>query len=264
MEADWLLFSAELLRRRDEPPLFFAREEEDFRPEDFLALFFLAEDFFALVFLAPDFFALLFFAPDFFVLDLRELLFFALDFLPLVFFALDFFALVFFALVRFALVLRPVLLLARLLEERLFFGAAGTFAPSRRASDRPIAMACFGLVTLRPLRPDFSLPFFIARISRSTDFDAFGLYFRPELRCDVFFVAMLASVAQVCAFSLMKLGGKRGRYGCYDSARGAELRLRECGQDLVYIDPRRGILPGVAGHAELVFTAHRVAQALKR
>ena len=48
-----------------------------------------------------------------------------------------------------------------------------------RASDNPIAMACFGFVTFFPLRPDLSCPFFIARISRSTDFEAFGLYFRP-------------------------------------------------------------------------------------
>ncbi|HTD54614.1 MAG TPA: hypothetical protein VK670_04485 [Silvibacterium sp.] len=30
-----------------------------------------------------------------------------------------------------------------------------------------------------PLRPDFSFPFFIACISRSTDFEALGLYLRP-------------------------------------------------------------------------------------
>lgn len=41
-----------------------------------------------------------------------------------------------------------------------------------------MAMACFGLVTFFPLRPDFSLPFFIACISRSTDLPAAGLYLR--------------------------------------------------------------------------------------
>ena len=40
-------------------------------------------------------------------------------------------------------------------------------------------MACFGSVTFLPLRPDLSFPSFIALISRSTDFEAFGLYFRP-------------------------------------------------------------------------------------
>ena len=52
-------------------------------------------------------------------------------------------------------------------------------APFFRASDNPIAIACFGFVTFLPLRPDFSFPSFIARISRSTDFEARGLYFRP-------------------------------------------------------------------------------------
>jgi hypothetical protein len=56
---------------------------------------------------------------------------------------------------------------------------AGTLAPDLRASDRPIAIACFGFVTFLPLRPDFSFPSFIALISRSTDLEALGLYFRP-------------------------------------------------------------------------------------
>lgn len=83
---------------------------------------------------------------------LEELLFFALLFFALDFFALDFFALDFFA------------------ED--FF--RGTFAPSRRASDRPIAIACLRLVTFLPLRPLFSLPRFISCISSFT--------FSPALR----------------------------------------------------------------------------------
>jgi hypothetical protein len=47
-----------------------------------------------------------------------------------------------------------------------------------------MAMACFGLVTFLPLRPDLSLPFFISRISVSTFLPAEGEYFRPE---DFFF-----------------------------------------------------------------------------
>ena len=39
---------------------------------------------------------------------------------------------------------------------------AGTFAPLSRASDKPIAIACLRLVTVLPLRPDFSLPRFIS------------------------------------------------------------------------------------------------------
>lgn len=46
-----------------------------------------------------------------------------------------------------------------------------------------MAIACFGLVTFLPPRPDFSLPFFISRISISTFFPADGEY----LRFDVFF-----------------------------------------------------------------------------
>ena len=60
------------------------------------------------------------------------------------------------------------------------FGAGGTFFPSLRASDNPIAIACFRLVTFLPLRPLFSLPCFMAFISRSTSWLADGLYFRDE------------------------------------------------------------------------------------
>jgi hypothetical protein len=51
----------------------------------------------------------------------------------------------------------------------------GTFAPERRASDKPMAIACFRLVTFFPLRPLFSLPRFISCISRFTACPAFGL-----------------------------------------------------------------------------------------
>jgi hypothetical protein len=60
----------------------------------------------------------------------------------------------------------------------LFFGG-GTLAPSRRAFDNPIAIACFGFVTLRPLLPERSLPRFISCISCPTSSEAFGLYRRP-------------------------------------------------------------------------------------
>jgi hypothetical protein len=75
---------------------------------------------------------------------------------------------------------------------QLFFGAGGTFFPALRASDNPIAIACFGLVTFLPLRPLFSWPFFIAFISVSTLLPAAGLYFRVEL---LFFVAVFFAVA---------------------------------------------------------------------
>jgi len=59
----------------------------------------------------------------------------------------------------------------------------GTLAPERRASDRPMAMACLRLVTFFPL-PLFSLPRLNSRISRSTLFCALGPYLR---RLDDFF-----------------------------------------------------------------------------
>jgi len=54
--------------------------------------------------------------------------------------------------------------------EREDFGRDGTFAPERRAFDNPIAIACFRFLCS---------PFFKWRISVSTDFCAFGPYFRP-------------------------------------------------------------------------------------
>ena len=43
-----------------------------------------------------------------------------------------------------------------------------------------MAMACLGLVTFLPLRPDFSLPRFISRISLSTFLPEDGEYFRRD------------------------------------------------------------------------------------
>ena len=56
----------------------------------------------------------------------------------------------------------------------------GTLRPFLRASESPIAIACFGLVTFLPLRPLFSLPRFISRISVSTCLPALGEYLRPD------------------------------------------------------------------------------------
>jgi hypothetical protein len=49
-----------------------------------------------------------------------------------------------------------------------YFFFAGTFAPLSLASDKPIAIACFGFVTLVLLFPLFSLPSFISCIALST------------------------------------------------------------------------------------------------
>jgi len=73
-----------------------------------------------------------------------------------------------------------------------------------------MAMACFGFVTFFPLRPDFNLPCFIARISRSTSLPADGEYLRPEdffARLDVDFfdaeprVLFLALLLRVLFFA---------------------------------------------------------------
>src|SRR6476646_1216842 len=52
----------------------------------------------------------------------------------------------------------------------------GTLAPSARASDKPIAIACFRLVTLFPDPPLLSVPCLRSCIARSTLAAAFLLY----------------------------------------------------------------------------------------
>jgi hypothetical protein len=66
----------------------------------------------------------------------------------------------------------------------LFF-FAGTFAPSARASDKPIAIACLRLLTFLPERPLRNVPFLRSRIALATFFDAFLLYFLA-MRCSPF------------------------------------------------------------------------------
>src|SRR5271163_769712 len=70
-----------------------------------------------------------------------------------------------------------------LVAERL---RVGTLPPARRASLRPMAIACLRLVTFLPDRPDLSSPRFISRIARSTFLRAFGAYLRA-----VFFRALV-------------------------------------------------------------------------
>jgi hypothetical protein len=53
----------------------------------------------------------------------------------------------------------------------------GTLAPALRASESPIAIACFRLVTRFPERPLFNVPSFRSRIARSTFRWAFRPYF---------------------------------------------------------------------------------------
>src|SRR5688572_14106991 len=53
----------------------------------------------------------------------------------------------------------------------------GTLPPASRASDRPMAMACFRLLTFRPEPPLLSLPSFISCMARPTFSDALRPYF---------------------------------------------------------------------------------------
>lgn len=86
---------------------------------------------------------------------MREAVFFAARFLAVVFFAGLRFEAVFLAGARFVvlfLVALPDVLVALLLRP----GDGGIFAPERRASLKPIAIACLGFFTFRPLLPDSS------------------------------------------------------------------------------------------------------------
>jgi hypothetical protein len=61
---------------------------------------------------------------------------------------------------------------------RCFAAFFGTFAPSRLASESPIAIACLRLVTFFLDRPLLSVPALRFFIARSTSADAFFEYFR--------------------------------------------------------------------------------------
>jgi hypothetical protein len=67
-----------------------------------------------------------------------------------------------------------LLLLLRLRELELL--RLGTLAPSRRASDSPIAIACLRLLTVLPERPLFNWPRFISCMARLTLLLAFLPY----------------------------------------------------------------------------------------
>ena len=72
------------------------------------------------------------------------------------------------------------------LRDLRFFG---TFAPERRASESPIAIACLRLFTVPPFppRPLLSVPIFFRRIALPTLFDAAFPYLRAPERFDVLF-----------------------------------------------------------------------------
>src|SRR5437879_3208114 len=77
------------------------------------------------------------------------------------------------------------------LAQAAFF--LGTLAPFFRASESPMAIACFRLVTCPPLPPlpERSVPCFFLRIALATVLLAPLLYFRPrDFRPDVFLAAI--------------------------------------------------------------------------
>jgi hypothetical protein len=61
---------------------------------------------------------------------------------------------------------------------RFFEAFFGTFFPLALASESPIAIACFRLVTFLPDRPLFSVPALRFFITRSTSLEAFFEYLR--------------------------------------------------------------------------------------
>jgi len=67
----------------------------------------------------------------------------------------------------------------------------GTFCPAARASERPIAIACFRLFTFRPERPLLNVPALRFLIARPTLADAFFEYFRAMI------ALLLVSVTEV-------------------------------------------------------------------
>src|ERR1700710_1210298 len=64
---------------------------------------------------------------------------------------------------------------------RFFETFFGTFLPSARASDSPIAIACLRLVTFFFERPLFNVPALRFFIARSTSAEAFFEYFRAMM-----------------------------------------------------------------------------------
>src|ERR1700754_1330768 len=77
---------------------------------------------------------------------------------------------------------QPYFLALRFFAVFRFFAAFfGTFFPSARASESPIAIACLRLLTFLPDRPLFSVPALRFFIARPTLADAFLEYFRAMI-----------------------------------------------------------------------------------
>jgi hypothetical protein len=103
------------------------------------------------------------------------------------------------AVLRLAVLrLEPLRLVAVRVDVLRLDDLRGTRAPERRASDRPMAIACLRLVTFRPERPLFNVPRFRSCIAFSTFLDAPLLYFlamigTPFVRSTVAIGAPLSS-----------------------------------------------------------------------
>jgi hypothetical protein len=105
------------------------------------------------------------------------------------------------------------------LRERDDLGRDGTFAPERRALDRPMAIACLRFLCS---------PCFRWRISVSTIFEALGPYLRPELFFrdddllrdvlrlpeDVFVEPDLLGICILPCFLYNQLGRRESATGC--------------------------------------------------
>jgi hypothetical protein len=63
---------------------------------------------------------------------------------------------------------------------RLELARFGTLPPARRASERPIAMACLRLVTFLPERPERKVPRFLSCIAFSTFCEALRVLTRHD------------------------------------------------------------------------------------
>jgi hypothetical protein len=90
------------------------------------------------------------------------------------------------------------------------YAFAGTFFPALLASERPMAIACFRLVTFFSLRPDLNFPCLISLISVSTFFPTDREYFRPDGSLEAVFFLLPLFVALldfffIAIFELLKV-----------------------------------------------------------
>jgi hypothetical protein len=151
---------------------------------DFFADFFFVADFFGADFLADDFFADDRFGVDFFDADFFEADFFDADFFEADFFDADFFEADFFDTDVFDADFFDADFFDADFFDADFFDAdffGGTLAPARRASDRPIAIACFRLLTFLPEPPLRNVPSLRSCMTFLTFACAFFPYFAMSL-----------------------------------------------------------------------------------